>query len=331
MLATVTGASGFVGGNLARELLARGISVRAADREPGPALEGLDVEFVAVDVLEPDSLRAAFAGTDVVFHLAAVISISGDPTGIVRRVNVEGPANAAAAALEQGVRRFVHCSSVHTFDLERCGPSLDERGPRSVADHCPAYDLSKQAGEAAVREVVARGLDAVIVNPTGVIGPFDYGPSRMGLTIKMLRSRKIPVNLGGGFDFVDVRDVAAGMLGAMERGRTGESYLLSGTRVSVKELGVLVSEASGVKPPRLDVPLRVVEPLAGVALRFAPSGQIPLFTPDALHALRYSPTVSHWKASIELGYVSRAIHETIHDTVAWFDAHEATEAKLAES
>ena len=176
----------------------------------------------------------------------------------------------------------------------------------SVADHCPAYDLSKQAGEAAVREVVARGLDAVIVNPTGVIGPFDYGPSRMGLTIKMLRSRKIPVNLGGGFDFVDVRDVAAGMLGAMERGRTGESYLLSGTRVSVKELGVLVSEASGVKPPRLDVPLRVVEPLAGVAVRFAPSGQIPLFTPDALHALRYSPTVSHWKASIELGYVSRA-------------------------
>ncbi len=144
MLATVTGASGFVGGNLVRELLARGISVRAADRERGPALEGLDVEFVAVDVLEPDSLRAAFAGTDVVFHLAAVISISGDPTGIVRRVNVEGPANAATAALEQGVRRFVHCSSVHTFDLERCGPSLDERGPRSVADHCPAYDRSKQ-------------------------------------------------------------------------------------------------------------------------------------------------------------------------------------------
>ncbi len=129
LLATVTGASGFVGGNLVRELLARGMSVRAADRERGPALEGLDVEFVALDVLEPDSLRAAFAGTDVVFHLAAVISISGDPTGIVRRVNVEGPANAAAAALEQNVRRFVHCSSVHTFDLERCGPSLDERGP----------------------------------------------------------------------------------------------------------------------------------------------------------------------------------------------------------
>ena len=261
------------------------------------------------------------AGTDVVFHLAAVISISGDPTGIVRRVNIEGPPTRPRQRWT-GVRRFVHCSSVHTFDLERCGPSLDERGPRSVADRCPAYDRSKRAGEIAVREVVARGLDAVIVNPTGVIGPFDYGPSRMGLTINMLRSGRIPVNLGGGFDFVDVRDVAAGMLGAMAHGRTGEDYLLSGTRVSVKELGVLVSEASGVKAPRLDVPVGRRQPLATLALRFAPSRQIPLFTPDALHALRYSPTVSHWKASTELGYVSRPIHETIRDTVVWFDAHE---------
>jgi dihydroflavonol-4-reductase len=317
----VTGASGFVGAHLVRELLGRGVQVRAADRARGPALEGLDIEFVEIDVLAPDGLRAAFADCETVFHLAAIISIVGDPTGMVWQVNVEGPRNAASVALEQQVRRFVHCSSVHAFDLEHCGPSLDETGPPTVDPRSPAYDRSKRAGEESVRRIVAQGLDAVIVNPTGVIGPIDYGPSRMGATVLQFMHRKIPVGITGRFDFVDVRDVAHGIVLAAERGRTGENYLLSGTRISAKELGLLVERYSGVRAPHIVIPLRVVEPLASLALRFEQHMKVPLFTPDALHALRYSPAVSHRKASTELGYISRPIHETVRDTVSWFASH----------
>lgn len=319
MLAVVTGARGFIGSNLVRRLLADGFEVRTADIRPPTTARDDAVDDRRIDVLDRASLRAAFDGADIVFHLAAMISIVGDPDGKVRAVNVDGAHNAAAAALDAGVSRYVHCSSVHSFDLETCGPSLDETGTRSIGDHAPHYDRSKYAGEQRVRSVIADGLDGVIVNPTGVIGPHDDGPSRMGVTITQLRDRKIPVNVGGGFDFVDVRDVVSGMLAAGERGRTGENYLLSGTRVSMKELGQLVAAVTGGRPPKLSVPLGLVSPLAWLVQRLTPSHVEPIFTPDSMHALQYSPTVSHYKATVELGYAARPIHETVADTLEWFD------------
>ena len=321
MLTVVTGAYGHVGANLVRALLDRGDEVRAADKRQTEALVGLDVEHVPIDVLQPESLERAFVGADTVFHLAAIISITGDPTGIVGRVNVEGPRNATQAALACGVSRFVHCSSAHAFDLERSGPELTETGPRSTGDHAPPYDRSKNAGENEVRAAIAEGLDAVIVNPTAVIGPHDYGPSRMGKMLLQLRGRKIPVNVGGAFDFVDVRDLVAGMLAAEQAGRTGENYLLSGHRHSSKELAQLIFQVAGVKAPRISVPASLTRSLAPLVLRLTPSSQVPLITPDSMHALQFSPSVCHYKASKELGYVARPIIETLRDTYAWFDEH----------
>lgn len=318
MRVTVTGAGGLLGTNLVRMLLARGDDVRAADVQPSAALEGSGAEQVIADVLDPAGLEAAVADADVVYHLAALISIVGDPTGNVWRVNVDGPGNVARTAARAGVRRLVHCSSVHAFDLERCGPSLDEDGPRTVGEHAPVYDRSKYAGEQAVLTAAGDDLEVVIVNPSGIIGPHDHGPSRMGETIRQLRDGDIPVNVGGGFDFVDVRDVVDGILAAADRGRPGENYLLSGTRITIKELGELVAAHCGTRPPRLGVPLALVEPLAPLVLRFTPPDRIPLFTPDALHALRWSPAVSHRKAAVELGYAPRPIHETVADTLDWF-------------
>lgn len=140
----------------------------------------------------------------------------------------------------------------------------------------------------------------------------------MGETILQLRDRRIPVNVGGGFDFVDVRDVAEGMIAAADRGRPGENYLLSGTRISIKELGQLVATHSGTRASLLDVPLALVEPLGPLVLKLTPVGQTPLFTPDSLHALRWSPAVSHHKATCELGYAPRPIHHTVADTLDWF-------------
>ena len=319
MLTVVTGAYGLVGANLVRALLDRGDEVRVADRRRTESLAGLDVVHVDIDVLRPESLEKAFAGAQTVYHLAAIISIVGDPTGIVRRVNVEGPRNAARAALACGVSRFVHCSSVHAFDLERCGPKLSEESPRATAEHLPSYDRSKNEGENAVRAAIEHGLDAVIVNPTGVIGPHDYGPSRVGELLLELRERKIPVNLGGGFDFVDVRDLVDGMLAAEQLGRTGENYLLSGHRHSLEELAHLCSRITGVAAPRLTMPLWLVSFLAPLVLRLTPRDKIPLFTPDSMHTLRHSPSVCHDKASKELGYAPRPLLETIRDTYAWFD------------
>ena len=321
MRAVITGASGFLGAHLARTLKDRGVEVRAADRSRGPALDDVDVEFVEIDVLDPASLRAAFEGQERVFHLAAIISIVGDPTGEVWRVNVHGPRNAATVALECGVGRFVHCSSVHSFDLERCGPSLDESGPPTTHPDAPAYDRSKRAGEEAVRLVVQKGLDAVVVNPTGIIGPDDRGPSRMGETVLQFMTRKIPVGITGQFDFVDVRDVVEGLIAAGDRGRTGENYLLSGSRLSIRELGMLVERYSGVPVPPLSIPLRLVTPLAPLVMQIEQRTKKPIFTPDALHALKYSPVVSHYRAATDLGYRSRPIHETVRDTVAWFESN----------
>lgn len=171
-ITVVTGACGHLGNNLVRRLLAEGRRVRAVDLAPSRSLEDLDVEFVSADVLDADSMRKAFARAEVVYHLAARISISGDPSGEVWVTNVRGVRNAAEAALACGVQRLVHCSSVHAFDLERCtGGIVDESSPRSVRPGLPAYDRSKAAGEAELRRVVSRGLGAVVVNPTGVIGP----------------------------------------------------------------------------------------------------------------------------------------------------------------
>jgi dihydroflavonol-4-reductase len=320
MRTIVTGAYGHVGANLVRALLERGDEVCAADKRQTESLAGLDVEHVPIDVLQPESLERAFAGADTVFHLAAVISIVGDPTGIVRRVNVEGPRNAARAAMACGVSRFVHCSSVHAFDLQGCGPELTETGPRATGDHAPAYDRSKNEGENEVRAAIAQGLNAVIVNPTAVVGPHDFGPSRMGELLLQLRDRKIPVNIGGaGFDFVDVRDLVAGLLAAQQSGRTGENYLLSGHRHSLAELAQLATQVTGVKAPAISVPLALITGLAPLVLKLTPNDQIPLFTPDSLHALGHSPSVCHYKASKELGYVARPFIETIADTYAWFD------------
>lgn len=319
MRVAITGASGLLGNNLAKRLLVDGHQVVAADRIRSKALKGLDVDFVEIDVLDRDSLDHAFDGVEVVFHLAAIISITGDPDGMVRRVNEDGPDNVARAALDAGVRRFVHTSSVHAFDLHKCGPSLDETGPRAVGQHAPAYDRSKYAGEQRVRAVIDQGLDAVIVNPTGVFGPRDFGGGRVSEVIQQLRQGRIPVTVSGGFDFVDVRDVVEGMIAAMDAGRTGENYLLSGTRVSIRELAQLVAAVDNGRVPILDVPLGLVKPLAPLVEALTPKNRIPLFTRDSLHALEYSPAVSHHKATVELGYSPRPIHVSVADTIRWFD------------
>ncbi len=284
-----------------------------------PALAGLAVELVRGDVRDPVSVRQALGDIDTVFHLAAMISIDGAHRGLVRATNVEGTRNVAEAALSAGVRRFVHVSSVHAFEQEPLDQPLDEsRAKVSGAGH-PAYDLSKAAGEAVIREAIGHGLNAVIVNPTGIIGPFDYGPSAMGRVFLDLYRRKVPALVDGGFTWVDVRDVVAGCVAAAERGRTGENYLLPGHWLSVRGIAELAATVTGIAPPRMVMPMTLARIAAPFALAYARLGrQSPRFTGESLAALRGNRDVRGDKAEAELGYRPRPIAETVTDIYRWF-------------
>jgi dihydroflavonol-4-reductase len=318
----VTGASGHLGGNVVRALVQAGEAVRAVDVRPSSALAGLDLEVVKGDVLEPSSLESAFAGADFVLHLAAKISIAGDPDGSVRRVNVDGVRNVAEAALAAGVRRLVHCSSLHAYDVGATRGPVRENSARAFDAALPAYDRSKAAGEEELRRVIDRGLDAVIVNPSGMFGPVDPEPSRMGRVLLAMFKGRMPVTVTGAFDWVDVRDVGVALIAAAERGRTGENYLVGGHRASVTELGRAAAEVAGRRPPRLVVPLAVVRTAAELAVRLAGprrAGRL-LLTPESLHALATEPVVDYSKAVAELGYRARPLGETIADLHASFVA-----------
>jgi dihydroflavonol-4-reductase len=320
MTILVTGASGHVGGNLVRALLDRGERVRAMVHRNTRALEGLDVERVPGDVTDPSTLAPAMADVDRVFHLAAMISIDGSHGGLVERINVGGTRNVAEAALAAGVRRFVHFSSVHAFSQTPLGEPLDETRAKVSGRGAPAYDRSKAAAEAELREVIAKGLDAVIVNPAGIIGPYDFAPSRMGQVFVQLRRGRLAALTGGGFNWVDVRDAVAGAIAASERGRSGENYLLPGHQLSIREIAERAGEIAGFRPPRFDVPLRLAEMAAPFALGFSRlTRQTPLFTPESLTALRSNPRIVSDKARDDLGYQPRPIDETLRDIYLWLE------------
>lgn len=307
-IVVVTGATGHLGANLVRALLAAGRPVRCLVRKDARALDGLPVERVPGDILEAGSLGPACAGADVVFHLAAVISLTGDPDGSVARVNVDGTRNVARAALASGARRLVHFGSIHAA-------WTGDGGGRGLT----AYDRSKAASEAAVREVMEDGLDAVTLRPTGVVGPWDFKPSRLGDLVWRLANGRMPALVKGGFDWVDARDVADGAIAAACRGRAGASYTLSGRYASLREIAGLVQAATGVRAPRFDAPL----PLAAIGAPFVEAwghlvGAEPLYNRESLSALRHGRAFSRDEAVRDLGYAPRPLEETVADTIGWF-------------
>ena len=310
----VTGATGHIGVNLCRALLAEGREVRAISRRLLPDEIGGGVGWVRADVRDADALRAALAGCDTVFHLAAVISIAGDPDGSVWATNVTGTRNVVDAALANGVGRLVHCSSLSAFDSERHDRELDETAPAADRAELPVYDRSKASADTIVRAAVAQGLDAVIVHPTGVVGPLDLEPSRMGRVLHAIARRRLLGLVAAGFDWVDVRDVCAGMLAAERLGRSGEGYLLGGDWATLQRIARLTAAANGVQPPSLSLPLGLASLIAPlVAMVARGSG----FTPEAMHTLRHAQRVSHAKATDELGYAPRPLTETVNDLVEW--------------
>jgi dihydroflavonol-4-reductase len=319
MKAIVTGASGHLGANLIRALLSRKWDVKALVHHDTRALEGLDIERVHGDILDVNSLKNAFKGADVVFHLAARISVIRQDREQVEEMNIKGVDNVIHACLSAGVKRLVHASSFHAQLQEPLDEVFDETRPLVDSEKHPPYNRSKAEGERMIAEGISKGLDAIIITPTGIIGPFDYQPSHFGSTILAIAGRKLRILVNAGLDWVDARDVSEGMIAAAEKAESGEKYILGGNRATLKEIAGHIAEYMNQSPPGIILPL----PAARICAPFVSAfngirGCRQLFTPISLGELNSSRKISHAKATVKLGYSPRPLHDTIFDTLDWF-------------
>ena len=315
----VTGATGHVGNVLVRKLLERGEKVRALilPGESRESISGLRVEAVEGDVLNLDAVFESMRGVKGILHLAGVISIMPGPNPLVRKVNVEGTKNIIRAALERG-KKLIYTSSIHAIQRVENGV-IDESVPYDMNNPYGAYARSKAEATLEVLNAAQAGLDAVVTCPTGVIGPYDFRGSMMGAVIHDAAIAKPTLYVDGAYDFVDVRDVADGLIAAAENGKRGESYILSGQKISVRYLLETVREITGRSFFQMKIPFD----LAKLAALFTPmyyqlANATPRFTPYSLEVLQSNSNISHAKATQELGYSPRSLYESIKDTVKWF-------------
>ncbi len=320
----VTGATGHIGNVLVRMLLERGKTVRAMimPGEDIAPLDGLGVEIVEADVLDFQSLLQAFDHIDVVYHLAGIISILPGKDSMVQAVNVIGTRNVLEAARRSGVRRLVYTSSIHALRRVPEGVTIDESVPFDIEHAISSYDASKANASLEVLDAVQHGMDAVIVCPTGVIGPYDFRRSEMGQLILDCVEQKPMLYVDGAYDFVDVRDVAEGLILAGTKGRSGESYILSGERITVPNILKIVQEILGARLLSLKIPFSLAQLTAQITpLYYRLTHAKPRFTTYSLATLVSNSYISHAKANVELGYHPRPLRESLHDTVKWFIKH----------
>jgi dihydroflavonol-4-reductase len=322
MMNLVTGATGHIGNVLVKELIKRGEKVRVLilPGEDLTPLNGLEIEIVEGNILDNSCLRPAFEGVDYVYHLAGIISIMPGKDDFVHDVNVNGTVNMLAAAKTAKVKRFIHTSSIHAFKRIPHGVIVDENVPIDPDTAVAAYDQSKAEATIAVLEAARNGLPAVVVCPTGVIGPYDYKGSEMGVLIQEWMMHKINFLIEGNYDFVDVRDVVQGMILAREKGKVGQIYILSGELIRVADMWRLVKELiSWQKSSFINIPVRLASFVAKFTqFYYKHSGSKPRFTTYSIETLHTNAVISNQKARSVLGYHPRSLKDSLSDTVSWW-------------
>lgn len=321
--ALVTGATGFVGSAVARELLAHDYRVRVLVRNTSNRcnLTGLPVEVIEGDLDDPASLSRALEGCDVLFHVAASYHLwTRDPEELYR-TNVEGTIRLLKMAKQASISRIVYTSSVATLGLNANGTPADERSPVGLEDMIGHYKRSKYLAEEAVRGMAQEeGLPVVIVNPSTPVGPRDIRPTPTGRMIRDATLGRMPAYVDTGLNIVHVDDVAAGHRLAMEHGRVGDRYILGGENLTLHDILTEISHAAGRSPPRIRLPNALVLPIAYLAeawTRLRMAGE-PLISVDGVRLARKRMFFSSAKAEQELGYRYRPAMAALNDAVTWF-------------
>ena len=252
----VTGATGLLGNVLVRELISRGRDVKVFVRKTSDTVcfNGCEVEKLYGDVLDLDSLVRAFKDAENIYHLASEISIMPGPNKNLREVNLTGTKNVIKACFQSGIKRLIYTSSIHAFKEVENVSTIDESIPFDPSNPMGEYNRTKAMASLAVKEAVREGLDAVIVCPTAVIGPYDFRISNMGSLFIEYCNKRQKIIIDGAYDFVDVRDVAVGHILAAEKGKTGETYILSGQRLTIPELMSMLEDLTGIPAPKHKLP-----------------------------------------------------------------------------
>jgi dihydroflavonol-4-reductase len=316
----ITGAGGFVGSAVARELSKAGFALRALVRPGSPTtnLEGLAAELVEGDMRDASAVFTATKGARYVFHVAADYRLWSPEPEEILRTNVEGTRTVMEAAKAAVVERVVYTSSVAVLKTRKNGFPADESLLLDEAEAIGAYKRSKVAAERLVGEMIDDGLPAVIVNPSAPVGPRDRRPTPTGRIIVEAASGRMPAFVDTGLNLVHVDDVAAGHLAALKHGRVGERYILGGENMALADMLAIVARLTGRSSPWLRLPRGPIYPVAFLAESIARiTKREPFVTLDGLRMAKHQMFFTSAKAERELGYRARPAEEGIRDAIDW--------------
>ena len=316
----VTGATGFLGWHVAKRLLARGDEVRALVRSTSKVPE-LDVEVVAGDLRDPESLRRAVAGCQVVYHVAADYRLWAKDPRELYASNVQGTRNLLLAAREAGVERIVYTSTVGCIGIPQDRPG-DEATEVSLEEMTGAYKRSKFQAEQVALEFARSGLPVVIVNPTTPVGDHDFKPTPTGKVVVDYLKGDMPAFVDTGLNLVDVNDTAAGHLLACECGRIGERYILGCENLTLQQILERLATVSGGQAPRWRIPYGVAYAAGLASTGWANlTGHEPRAPLDGVKMARKKMFVSQDKAKRELGFNPGPVDGALKRAVDWFRAN----------
>jgi dihydroflavonol-4-reductase len=319
----VTGATGFIGANIARLLLERGDDVRALVRATSDRgnVEGLPIEVALGDLRDPGAVRRAVQGCDRVFHVAADYRFWARDPAELYASNVEGTRNVTEACLAEGVERVVYTSTVGTIGLSALPVPCDESTPLLDGQLTSHYKRSKLAAERVALASVGRGLPLVVVNPSAPVGPWDGKPTPTGQLIVDFARGKLPAIVDTGLNVVHVRDVAEGHLLAAERGRVGERYILGHRNMTLAEIVAELAGLTGRPAPRLRLPYALAWTAGAVstALSTWVTHRPPAIALEAVRMARRRMFFDAGKAVRELGLPQTPVRAAFEDAIAWFE------------
>ncbi|HZZ85740.1 MAG TPA: hopanoid-associated sugar epimerase [Anaeromyxobacteraceae bacterium] len=319
----VTGATGFIGSNVARLLVERREEVRVLVRPTSDLrnVQGLPVEVALGDLRDPESVRRAVRGCRRVFHVAADYRFWARDPAELYRSNVDGTVNVLEACLAEGVERVVYTSTVGTIGLAALPAPCDEETPLLDGQLTSHYKRSKLEAERAALAFVPRGLPLVIVNPSAPVGPFDVKPTPTGQVIVDFVRRKLPAVVDTGLNVVHVRDVAEGHLLAAERGRVGERYILGHRNMTLVEILAELAELTGLPPPRVRLPYAVAWTAGAVSTAISTfiTHRPPAVALEAVRMARRRMFFDAGKAVRELGLPQTPVRAAFEDAIRWFE------------
>jgi dihydroflavonol-4-reductase len=317
----VIGTTGHLGNVLTKELVNKRYKVRAIipKGEDITPIKDSTVEIMRADITDLSGITVATEGLECVFHCAGIIGISGKQKNLMYKVNVEGTKNVIEACIRNKVRRLIYTSSVHAIVEPSHEKIIDETCEINPDKVYGDYAKTKALATLSVLEATKNGLDAIILCPSGIIGPFDYKISEMGQLILDFINRKLKTYIEGAYNFADVRDIAVGHIYAMEKGKVGNLYILGGETISVFEILDFLESITGIEKPRVKIPYWVAYAISPFTpLYYSIVKTKPLFTTYSVRVLHSNANISSKKAIEQLGYSFRPIKESIKDAYYWF-------------